>query len=146
MCIEYARNVMDIKHATTYEIAIYREPPKKELESEEDFRKRLNKRKTTTKNEVYVIDDMPDAKLGDIGGTMRKGAKETHLKNKASLAYKLYDKELLDERYRHRFECSLDYVSKFKKAGLKFSGVDETGKRMEILELPRSEHKYFIGV
>lgn len=52
---------------------------------------------------------MPDAELGTLGGTMRLGQKDTFIKDKKSLAYKLYNKEVLDERYRHRFEVALDF-------------------------------------
>lgn len=87
---------------------------------------------------------MEDANLTELGDTMRKGAHTTLVGDKNSLAYKLYNKSKFKERYRHRFEVSLNWRSKFEKAGLKFSGLDKTGKRMEILEL--KNHRFFLGV
>lgn len=50
---------------------------------------------------------------------------------------------MIYERYRHRFEVNSNYVEKFQEAGLKFSAVDATKKRMEILEL--DGHKFYAG-
>ena len=50
------------------------------------------------------------------------------------------------ERHRHRYEVNPVFVEEIHNAGLKFVGRDaETGTRMEIAELPRKEHKYFVG-
>lgn len=93
-----------------------------------------------------MIEDMPDASLTVLGGTMRKGAKLTKITSRQSLAYKMYSKDEIYERYRHRFEVSLNWIEKFKKAGINFSGVDETGLRMEILELDTKKHPFYFGV
>lgn len=67
---------------------------------------------------------------------MRKGEKNTIIKDKNTIAYKLYNTELISwERYRHRYEVALDWLEKFVEAGIKFTGFDESGNRMEILEL-----------
>lgn len=87
---------------------------------------------------------MRDAHLVQLGGTMRTGCHETIIPDKNSLAYKLYNKDVVFERYRHRFEVNLKYREKIEKQGMKFTGLDESGLRMEILELPK--HPYFVGV
>ena len=51
----------------------------------------------------------------------------------------------MSERHRHRYEVNPDIVAGIEKAGLQFVGKDETSTRMEICELPRSEHPYYVG-
>ena len=51
---------------------------------------------------------------------------------------------IVNERHRHRYEINPDYVEKLSQAGLDFVGKDESGKRMEILEL--QDHKWYVGV
>lgn len=51
---------------------------------------------------------------------------------------------IINERHRHRYEVNPDYVSQLERAGLNFVGRDDSGKRMEILEL--KDHPYFVGV
>ncbi|KAH9768122.1 CTP synthase [Citrus sinensis] len=52
--------------------------------------------------------------------------------------------EYVDERHRHRYEVNPEAIGVLEEAGLKFVGKDETGKRMEILELP--SHPFYVGV
>ncbi|KAG8472556.1 hypothetical protein CXB51_034517 [Gossypium anomalum] len=54
------------------------------------------------------------------------------------------DATFVDERHRHRYEVNPDMISQLEAAGLSFVGRDESGRRMEIVELP--SHPYFIGV
>lgn len=56
---------------------------------------------------------MDDANLSELGDTMRKGQHKTLIKDKKTLAYKLYNKTEFYERYRHRFEVALDWLDKF---------------------------------
>ncbi|KAL9130351.1 MAG: hypothetical protein Q9217_001453 [Psora testacea] len=51
---------------------------------------------------------------------------------------------IVSERHRHRYEVNPEYVDRLTKAGLHFVGKDDSGDRMEILELP--DHKWFVGV
>ncbi|KAH1259859.1 CTP synthase [Glycine max] len=51
--------------------------------------------------------------------------------------------EYVDERHRHRYEVNPDVIGTLEEAGLKFVGKDESGKRMEILELP--SHPFYVG-
>ncbi|WP_394334736.1 glutamine hydrolyzing CTP synthase [Ferroplasma acidiphilum] len=82
-----------------------------------------------------VIDILPEQKnIKDLGGTMRLGAKPVII-NKGTLAYDLYKSEKISERHRHRFEVNPAYIKRLENAGAVFSGTDEEGIRMEILEL-----------
>lgn len=49
------------------------------------------------------------------------------------------------ERHRHRYEVNPKYVDKIAQAGLVFSGISPDGKLMEIAELPKKEHPFFLG-
>jgi CTP synthase len=122
MVIEYARNVLGLKDATTREI----NPNAKYL----------------------VIDVMEDqkAKIADkkLGGTMRLGAYKATLK-KGSVAAKAYGTTTISERHRHRYEVSNIYRDDIEKKGLLFSGTSPDGKLAEIAELPASEHPFFLG-
>jgi len=51
--------------------------------------------------------------------------------------------EYIDERHRHRYEVNPDMIDAFEKEGLTFVGKDETGKRMEIIEL--KGHPYYVA-
>ncbi|ASI99805.1 glutamine hydrolyzing CTP synthase [Thermococcus celer] len=91
-----------------------------------------------------VVDLMPEQKnLDKLGGTMRLGAYPVRIRP-GTLAMKLYGRELIYERHRHRWEVNPEYIGEFENAGLVFSGVaGDDGRRMEILELP--EKRYFIA-
>ena len=56
-----------------------------------------------------------------------------------------YKKEIIQERHRHRYEVNVDYKDQFEKAGLVFSGISPDGKLMEIAELSREMHPFFVG-
>lgn len=51
---------------------------------------------------------------------------------------------IINERHRHRWEVNPAYVETLEKAGMNFVGRDDSGKRMEILEL--KDHPFFVGV
>ena len=76
------------------------------------------------------------------GGTMRLGSYPCHIA-KNSLAYKVYEKENIAERHRHRYEYNNKYREEMEKAGLICSGISPDGKLVEIVEL--KDHPYFIG-
>ncbi len=82
-----------------------------------------------------VIEILPEQKgIKDLGGTMRLGSKKVLLKDN-SIAYEIYGKHEISERHRHRFEVNPDYISRLESAGAIFTGTDEDGIRMEVLEL-----------
>ncbi|KAG6765543.1 hypothetical protein POTOM_029589 [Populus tomentosa] len=79
-----------------------------------------------------------------MGGTMRLGSRRTYFKVPNCKSAKLYgNASFVDERHRHRYEVNPDMVPQFENAGLSFVGRDETGQRMEVIELP--SHPYFVG-
>lgn len=78
----------------------------------------------------------------DLGGTMRLGAQECRLKPD-SLAYRLYAKEVIRERHRHRYEVNQSYVDRLEKAGLRISGRSLDGRLAEMIEIPG--HPWFIA-
>ncbi|MDE2346436.1 MAG: CTP synthetase, partial [Gammaproteobacteria bacterium] len=77
----------------------------------------------------------------DLGGTMRLGAQDCHLLA-GSLAHKLYAKDVISERHRHRYEFNNTYLEQFQKKGMVFSGFS-VDKLVEIIELP--DHPFFIA-
>ncbi|EFK96595.1 CTP synthetase [sediment metagenome] len=76
------------------------------------------------------------------GGTMRLGAYDCKLK-KGSQVQKLYGKNKISERHRHRFEFNNKYRDELDKAGLKIVGINEESNLVEIIEL--KGHPFFVG-
>lgn len=122
MVVEYARHVLQYAGAHTVEI--------------------------NPKTEYPVIDLMPEQKklMADknYGGTMRLGAYPSLLA-KGTLARSLYAQDEVIERHRHRYEVNPDYIEALEKAGLVFSGKSPDGILMEIAELPKKVHPFFLG-
>ncbi len=120
--IEFARDVLKLKDAHTTEI------------------------NPNTKNPV--IDIMPDQKKNlkekNYGATMRLGAYPANLK-KGTIAETAYGVSKISERHRHRYEVNGEFIEKLEKAGLIFSGRSPDGRLMEIAELPKSKHPFFLG-
>lgn len=79
----------------------------------------------------------------DLGGTMRLGGQLCHLK-KGSLVRKLYGKDDIVERHRHRYEVNNTLISKMTDAGLNIAGLSTDNKLVEIVEIPT--HRWFVGV
>ncbi|GFS29002.1 CTP synthase family protein [Actinidia rufa] len=88
---------------------------------------------------------MPEGSKTHMGGTMRLGSRRTYFQVKDCITAKLYgNKSFIDERHRHRYEVNPDMVAQLEDAGLSFVGKDESGQRMEIVEL--HNHPYYVGV
>jgi CTP synthase len=100
----------------------------------------------------------------DFGGSMRLGSYPCVLRegSVALAAYKKFSSErvrvekvgkgkdaqtvyVIDERHRHRYEVNPEYVQQIADAGLVFSGTSPDGTLMEIAELPKSEHPFFVA-
>ncbi|MFQ6061935.1 MAG: CTP synthase, partial [Methanosarcinales archaeon] len=114
--IEFARNVLGLEGANSTELSNCKHP---------------------------VIDLLPEQNgISDLGGTMRLGDYKTIIK-KDTLAYRIYGKTEIVERHRHRYEVNPSYVEQIERAGMRFSGRDGKGIRMEIAEIPT--HRFFIG-
>lgn len=117
MAIEFARNVLGYKDATSSEF--------------DENAKHL------------IIDIMAEQKNKLKGGTMRLGAFPCKIK-KGTLAHKIYGKELISERHRHRYEFNNKYISEMEEKGFVVSGVYEEATLVEISEIVH--HPFMIGV
>jgi len=80
----------------------------------------------------------------DMGGTMRLGLYAAALKE-GSVVQRLYNSKLVEERHRHRYEVNNSYRPKLESAGLVFSGTSPDGNLVEFVELPESEHPFYVG-
>jgi CTP synthase len=80
----------------------------------------------------------------DLGGTMRLGAQSSDVKP-GTLAHEIYG-AVVTERHRHRYEANVNYLDRLAEAGLVISALTQREKLTEIVELPRSEHPWFMGV
>jgi CTP synthase len=74
---------------------------------------------------------------------MRLGTYSCKL-GKDSLAFKIFDQEMIYERHRHRYEFNNSYKNVFSKHSIRFSGLNQDLDLVEIVELPN--HPWFIGV
>ncbi len=83
-------------------------------------------------------------KDSDLGGTMRLGAQVCVLKPN-TLANNLYNKTEIVERHRHRYEVNNTLLEKLTKNGLVVSGVSLNENLVEIVELPNSDHPWYLG-
>lgn len=120
--IEYSRNVLGWKNAHTTEID-----------------------RATTHPVIDIMHDQKEnVEKGKYGATMRLGGYPADLK-KGSLAREAYGKAQIRERHRHRYEVNPEFVGELEKAGLVFSGVSPDGRLMEITELPRHKHPFFVA-
>ena len=140
--IEFARNVVGLKNAHTTEV--------------------------NSRTLYPVIDILPEQKKNveekNYGATMRLGAYPAFIKANsiAQVAYRntSWEKEsiklrkkygtpkdelLIFERHRHRYEVNPEYVKKIERKGLIFSGTSPDGRLMEILELPKKIHPFFVA-
>ncbi|EXB95703.1 CTP synthase [Morus notabilis] len=93
----------------------------------------------------HVVVFMPEGSKTHMGNTMRLGTRRTLFQTPDCITSKLYhNTEYVDERHRHRYEVNPDVIGSLEEHGLKFVGKDESGKRMEILEIPN--HPFYVGV
>lgn len=90
-----------------------------------------------------VIDLLPEQRdVVDLGGTMRLGVYPCILQPN-TLAHTLYQKEVIYERHRHRYEFNNAYRNLFLESGYQISGTSLDGRLVEIIELP--SHPFFIA-
>ncbi|MGY0558382.1 CTP synthase [Lysobacter sp. A421] len=81
---------------------------------------------------------------GDLGGTMRLGLQEQRLKP-GTLAHQLYGKDVVAERHRHRYEFNNRYRTQLEDAGLVISAKSMDDLLVEMIELPREVHPWFLA-
>jgi CTP synthase len=83
------------------------------------------------------------ANEGDLGGTMRLGAYDAHLKAGSKIAG-IYGATEISERHRHRYEVNTAYRERLEEKGLLFAGMSPDGLLPETIEF--QDHPWFIGV
>jgi CTP synthase len=106
--------------------------------------KDANSAEVSPKTEYPIIDLLPEQKsIENKGGSLRLGASEINVKEN-SIAFKIYNSNVIKKRHRHRYEFNKEFLDTFIEKGMVFSGESDNGKRMEILEIP--SHKFFFGV
>ncbi|MGB0132134.1 CTP synthase [Chlorobium sp.] len=116
--IEFARNVCGLHEANSTE-----------------FNKRTR---------FPVIDLMEhQKKVKEKGGTMRLGSYPCILRD-STRAHAVYQKFLINERHRHRYEFNNTFRKPFEDNGMIFSGTSPNGELVEIVEL--RDHRWFVGV
>lgn len=119
-CIEYARNVCGLKDADSTEFDLEAPYPV-----------------------IFKLRDLVNVE--ELGGTMRLGAWPCNLAP-GSLASEVYgEAQNISERHRHRYEFNPEFRETLERAGLVFSGVSPDQKFIEIVELPRDVHPWFLG-
>ncbi|WNO10344.1 CTP synthase [Teredinibacter sp. KSP-S5-2] len=78
----------------------------------------------------------------DLGGTMRLGAQECHLEADSKIA-QIYDKQVIVERHRHRYEVNNNYVDELRRAGLRIGGWSSDDTLVEVVEI--EDHPWFVA-
>jgi len=78
----------------------------------------------------------------DLGGTMRLGAQQCRLLDN-SLIKACYEKDVIVERHRHRYEVNNNYVERLEANGLRVTGKSMDGQLMEVIEIP--EHPWYLA-
>jgi CTP synthase len=92
-----------------------------------------------------VIDLLPEQKeIADMGGTMRLGADPIKL-HEGTLVRELYDEAVVYERHRHRYEVNNHLRRRLEAAGLVFSGTSPDERLVEVTELPREVHPFYVA-
>ena len=119
-CIEFARNVCGLRDADSTEF-----------------------NENTPFPIIFKLRDLVDVE--ELGGTMRLGAWACELKE-GSLVREIYhDVPEISERHRHRYEFNPEFRGVLEKEGLVISGISPDGKFVEMIELPREQHPYFVA-
>ncbi len=101
---------------------------------------------------IALIDEWQDADgtiqkrdaQSNMGGTMRLGAQSSDVKP-GTLAFEIYG-PVVTERHRHRYEANEKYLDTLQQSGLVISAITQREKLTEMVELPRSQHPWFVGV
>jgi CTP synthase len=118
-CIEFARDVCGLEGADSSEFDM-----------------------STPHRVIYKLRELKG--IDELGGTMRLGAWECRLQPD-SLAAKAYGATEISERHRHRYEFNREYEAVLTGGGLQITGTTPDGTYVEIVELPPSQHPYFLG-
>ena len=125
--IEYARNVAGLEGAHSSEFEKAAKHPVIGLITEW----------TTTDGRVETRDED-----SDLGGTMRLGGQPCKLKP-GSRVHTTYEKDVIIERHRHRYEFNNNYRETLERAGLQLVGTSMDDSLVEVVEL--KDHPWFIA-
>jgi CTP synthase len=118
MCIEFARNVLELEDANSSEFGTHTTNP--------------------------VIDLMNDQRtITDLGGTMRLGTYPCRLQPDSLAARAYGNAKEIHERHRHRFEFNNQYRAAFQQKGMVFSGLSPDQTLVEISEI--KDHPFMLG-
>ncbi len=118
MCIEFARDVLNLEDASSGEFE--------------------------TESENLVIDMMLEQRsITDMGGTMRLGIYPCQLADGSVARAAYHDQPEINERHRHRFEFNNEYREAFAEHGMRFSGLSPNGQLVEIAEI--TDHPFMVG-
>ena len=118
--IEFSRNVLGLEDANSMEFnKIAKNPVVHFVKGQEDLKKK--------------------------SATMRLGAYDCEL-IKDSISYSLYNKKIISERHRHRYEVNNNYIDAFEKNGFIVVGKNPATSLIEIMELDKKIHPFFIGI
>lgn len=122
LTISYARNVLGLSRANSTEMD------------------------TDTEHSVIatMADQVDKIKNKNYGASMRLGSYPAHL-SEGSIARGAYGNSTISERHRHRYEVNPKYIAQLEAAGLVFSGRSPDGVLMEIAELPKDVHPFYLG-
>lgn len=119
--IEFSRNVLEIGNAISEE---------------------FDKHRSSKHHVVHFVDGQHDNIKKS--GTMRLGAYDCELE-KDTISRELYKKKLISERHRHRYEVNNKYVKELEDRGFIVSGRNPESGLVEMMELKREIHPYFVG-
>ncbi len=129
--VSFARDVLGLKNANTTEVNPSTKHPVVHLIPDQE---------RIIENRAY-------------GGSMRLGAWQAKVK-KSTLAWKAYEmhkgfkdkgREIVSERHRHRWEFNNEYAKEFEKHGFVFSARSVKENLVEIIELPKDKHPFYLG-
>ena len=117
--VEYARHVLGLPEASSTEMSPLTPDPV-----------------------IALMSDQKD--ITQKGGTMRLGAYTCELK-RGSRAAKAYGRNTISERHRHRYEFNNEYLARFEEAGMSASGINPETGLVEVIELPKTVHPWFVA-
>jgi len=119
-CIEFARNVCGLRDADSTEF-----------------------NEQTPFPIIFKLRDLVN--IEELGGTMRLGNWFCRLKEESLVQSIYFGADEIGERHRHRYEFNPEFRQVLEQNGLVFSGISPDGKFVEMVELPREQHPFFIG-
>ncbi|TXI49547.1 MAG: CTP synthase [Lysobacter sp.] len=127
--VEFARNTLGLENANSTEND--RQSPHPVIGLITEWR--------TSSGEVERRDEK-----SDLGGTMRLGLQEQRVKP-GTLAHKMYGKDVVGERHRHRYEFNNRYRTQLEDAGLVIAAKSMDDLLVEMIELPQTQHPWFLA-